>query len=290
MLKAPLQPEPFDLDVLGRRFEAPEFHVTADRIAAYAAATNDPSPAAAAGELAPPVFAFVPLRPALRQVLGAATPLYAQHRGLHGEQDIRIMSPIEPGATLFASGTLAGIRARPTGTALVLNLQTRDAGGTLVNDQFTTIYFPRAEAPAEAGVDAPGHRLPAGTAERPPRAELEVPTDLDQTYRYADASGDTGVYHLDDEAARRVGFDGIILHGMCTMATVSASVLAEVGAGDVSRVSRVAVRFAHPVVPGERLVTRVWDDGGDAVAFETYNPDGVRVLAHGRLELADAVK
>lgn len=285
-----MQPEPFDLDVLGRRFEAPEFHVSSERIAAYAAATNDASPAAVAGELASPVFAFVPMRPALRQLLGTATPLYAQHRGLHGEQDIRILTPIESGSTLYPSGTLAGIRARPTGTALVLNLQTHDAGGTLVNDQYTTIYFPRAEAPAQAGVDAPGHRLPADTANRPPRAEIEVPTDRDQTYRYADASGDTGVYHLDDEAARRVGFDGIILHGMCTMAAVSAAVLDEVGAGDVSRVRRVAVRFAHPVVPGERLVTRVWDDGDSAVAFETYNPAGVRVLAHGRMELADAVR
>src|SRR5687768_16246438 len=184
MLKAPMQPEPFDLDVLGRRFEAPEFHVTPERIAAYAAATNDVSPAAAAGELAPPVFAFVPMRPALRQLLGTATPLYAQHRGLHGEQYIRILAPIEAGSTLYPSGTLAGVRARPTGTALVLSLQTRDAGGTLVSDQYTTIYFPRAEAPAQAGVDAPGHRLPAGTAERPPRAEIEVPTDGDQTYRY----------------------------------------------------------------------------------------------------------
>jgi acyl dehydratase len=285
MLKTPMQPEPFDLDVLGRRFDAPEFHATPERIAAYAAATNDPSPAAVAGAVAPPVFAFVPVRPALRQMLGAATPLYAEHRGLHGEQDIRILAPIQAGTALRPSGTLAGIRARPTGTALVLHFQTHDARGTLVSDQFTTIYFPRAVAAAQAGVDAPGHRLPAHATEVPPRAEIEVRTDRDQTYRYADASGDVGVYHLDDEAARRVGFDGIILHGMCTMAAVSAAVLAEVGAGEVSRVRRVAVRFAHPVVPGERLVTKVWDDDDGAVAFETYNPAGVRVLAHGRMEL-----
>ena len=36
------------------------FEVTRERIAAYAAATNDPIPAHASGEIAPPVFAIVP--------------------------------------------------------------------------------------------------------------------------------------------------------------------------------------------------------------------------------------
>lgn len=281
-----MQPEPFDLAVLGRGFDAPEFPVTSERIAAYAAATNDRSPAAASGDIAPPVFAFVPVRPALRGVLQATTPLYAQHRGLHGEQDIRILSPITAGSTLRVHAELAGVRARATGTALVLRFETKDTAGAVVSEQFTTIYFPRAETREQAGADAPGHRLPEGTADQPPLAELETQSDLDQTYRYADASGDTGVYHLDDDAARSVGFDGIILHGMCTMAMVGAAVLADVCDGDVARVRRLAVRFAHPVTPGERLRTRIWDLGDGGVGFDTINPSGVRVLAHGRMELA----
>lgn len=279
-----LQPETFDLGVLGRPFVAPEFHVEPERIAAYAAATNDRAPAAGAGEIAPPVFAFVPLRPALRALLRAATPLYDQHRGLHGEQDIRILEPITAGATLRATGTLIGVRPRATGTALVLHFETRDERNALRTEQVTTIYFPRAQAPAEAGIDAPSHRLPAAVADSPPHAQIELRTDRDQSFRYADASGDTGVYHLDDAAARRVGFDGIILHGMCTLASVGAAVLAELGGGDVTRVRRLAVRFARPVIPGESLTTRVWELDG-ALAFETYNASGVRVLAHGRMEL-----
>jgi acyl dehydratase len=281
-----MQPETFDLDVMGRPFSAPAFDVTPERIAAYAAATNDSAPAAVAGEIAPPVFAFVPLRPALRGVLKAATPLYDQHRGLHGEQDIRVLRPIAAGATLHATGSLAGVRPRSTGTALVLHFETRDGDGAPVSEQFTTIYFPRAQAPAEAGADPPGHRLPAGVSERPPRADVVLQTDHDQSFRYAGASGDTGVYHLDDAAARSRGFDGIILHGMCTMASVGAAVLAELAGADVTRVRRLAVRFAHPVTPGEALTTSVWDAGDCALVFETYNASGVRVLAHGRMELA----
>ena len=72
---------------------------TRERIAAYAAATNDPIAAHAAGDLAPPVFAIVPAfqAPGWRhevipgELLGAI---------LHGEQDFHFHRPIEPGMTL----------------------------------------------------------------------------------------------------------------------------------------------------------------------------------------------
>ena len=42
---------------------------------------------------------------------------------------------------------------------------------------------------------------------------MEFPIALDQADRYADASGDRFEIHLDDEAARRVGLPGRIVHG-----------------------------------------------------------------------------
>ena len=50
----------FKSDAIGTPGEPVEFEVERERIAAYAAATNDSIPAHAAGDIAPPVFAIVP--------------------------------------------------------------------------------------------------------------------------------------------------------------------------------------------------------------------------------------
>ena len=50
----------FKADAIGTTGDPVEFEVSAERVAAYAAATNDAIAAHAAGEIAPPVFAIVP--------------------------------------------------------------------------------------------------------------------------------------------------------------------------------------------------------------------------------------
>ena len=47
----------FAIEKLGQWTEGPDFTVEAERTKAYAAATNDPTPAHLSGEVAPPVFA-----------------------------------------------------------------------------------------------------------------------------------------------------------------------------------------------------------------------------------------
>src|SRR5687767_14233859 len=59
------RPMAVDLSLLGTPSEPFDFDVEAERAKAYAAATNDPNPKYASGELAPPVFAVVPVFAAL---------------------------------------------------------------------------------------------------------------------------------------------------------------------------------------------------------------------------------
>ena len=281
---------PFDPSVIGRTYTGPSFTVTSDAIKTYAAATNDPTVTAVAGQFAPPVFSLVPLRPVLREMLSATTPLYEQLKSLHGEQDIFFVSPLESGMTVTPYGSVVGIRRRRTGTAVILNLQTRNDDGLLVNEHFTTLYFAGVDCgELESGRDAPEHRLPPEVAADEPIARITTPTDVDQPTRYSQASGDTGAYHLDLQAALNAGLPGIIMHGMCTFAMVGSAVLGEVARGDVTRLRRLGVRFSHPVIPGELLDTRVWrlpTDRGENYGFETLNPAGSRVVSHGRAELA----
>jgi acyl dehydratase len=124
-----------------------------------------------------------------------------------------------------------------------------------------------------------------------PTAEVTQHIDDDQTFRYADASGDRMPIHLDAEFAQAVGLPGIIVHGLCTMAFLSWATTTSVGDGDPTRLRRLAVRFSKPVLPGQDITTRFWLLGTEgAVAtygFETTNPDGDVVIKDGLAEVAE---
>src|SRR5207237_315826 len=83
----------------------------------------------------------------------------------------------------------------------------------------------------------------------------------------------------------RVGLPGIIVHGLCTMAMCSQAVVKTVAGGDPSRLRRLAVRFSKPVLPGNDVVTTIYDIGNGAYAFEATSA-GSTVIKDGRAEVA----
>ena len=74
-----------------------------------------------------------------------------------------------------------------------------------------------------------------------------------QLVKYAGASGDYNLIHTDDETARRVGLDGVIAHGMLSMAFLGEYLCWLAGPESVRRLS---VRFVAMVVPGDTLTCR----------------------------------
>jgi acyl dehydratase len=265
-----------------------EFRVRASRIAAYARAIGDTEPRHIAGEIAPPLFAVVPTAEAIVEAERAVTPLYDQYVGLHGEQDIVFHRPILPETTVRSRAAAVGVRSVSSGVLLLLRTETRDESGALLNEQYSTSFYREQEFEQELGERAPEHRLPESVATREPLARVQYGVAADQTVRYAEASGDRGAYHLDDEFARSVGLPGIILHGLCAMALTSRALVETACAGDSTRLARLAVRFSRPVRPGQQLTTVIWEagvqDGRGVYLFEA-NADGETVIQHGRAEV-----
>jgi acyl dehydratase len=74
-----------------------------------------------------------------------------------------------------------------------------------------------------------------------------------QLVKYAGASGDYNLIHTDDETARRVGLDGVIAHGMLSMAFLGEYLCWLTGPESVRRLS---VRFVEMVRPGDVLTCR----------------------------------
>ncbi|HBW35777.1 MaoC/PaaZ C-terminal domain-containing protein [Desulfosporosinus sp. BICA1-9] len=77
------------------------------------------------------------------------------------------------------------------------------------------------------------------------------PTDL-QLRQYAEASGDFNPIHLDEAFARKAGFDGIIAHGMLTMAQLGAMLTDWIS--EEGTLKSFEVRFKNMVRVGERIV------------------------------------
>jgi acyl dehydratase len=280
----------FALEKLGQWTEGPEFKVEADRTKAYAAATNDAIAAHTAGEVAPPVFAVVPIWDTMAGAMAGVVPPEVLLLVVHGEQDMRFHKPIVPGAVLRSKAAPIGIHVKPNGTTVVVKVETRDESGDLVVEQYMTSFF-RGVSEGDSGGDAaPDHKLSADTKAGAPVATVTQTLDADQTYRYAEASGDNMPIHLDAEVAKSVGLPGIIIHGLCTMAFTSVAAVQELCGGDSTRLRRLAVRFSRPVLPGQEITTTFWaagDAGGNPVfGYETRNGDGDVVIKDGLVEVA----
>src|SRR5947209_10065525 len=76
---------------------------------------------------------------------------------------------------------------------------------------------------------------------------VKPPITQEQLRRYAEASGDHNPIHLDEEAARRVGLDSIIAHGMLSMAFLGQFVSQQIAGIKDAQLAHLKVRFVNMV-------------------------------------------
>jgi len=208
---------------------------------------------------------------------------------VHGEQDMHFHQPLVPGTELTTTSTAHSIRVGGSGTRFVAQLDSVDSDGKPVLTQYVTIFIRGMSDGESGGPDKPSHDFPE-EARSNPAGSFTIHVDDDQTFRYRDASGDEMPIHLDDAVAKSVGLPGIIAHGLCTMAMCSQAVINTVADGDPGRLTRLAVRFAANVFPGNDVQVDLFDagataDGGRAYAFEATSAGAV-VIKNGRAEVA----
>ncbi|MEY9886684.1 acyl dehydratase [Catenulispora sp. MAP5-51] len=271
----------FNLEALGVWTEPKHFTVGQERVAAYAAATNDPIPEHRSGDLAPPVFAVVPAFESSAEAVLAVAPPELLMMLVHGEQDFFYHRPITPGLELVTRSAPLGVRQTSAGVVVAVKSETRTADGELVNEQWMSTFFRGAQDEPGGGEQAPGHALQEAVRATDPVGEAKQHVDADQAARYAEPSGDHNPIHLDPDFARAVGLPGIINHGLSTMAFASHAVLG-VAEKDPRNLERLAVRFAKPVLPGQDISTRVWAAGSPGgFAFETSSDTDLVVIKDG---------
>jgi acyl dehydratase len=280
----------FDPAALEEWTATSSFLVDPDLCRRYAAATNDTHPGHLSGALAPPLVGVFATVPHVQEVLRRNLPEEVMTRNLsvHGEQDIRYHAPVAVGASLLVRARLHGVHPRSTGTVFVTRVELADPAGRVIQEQDFVNFLRGVVTGEPIGAEPADHRLPGGLELDEPAATERSPIDADQTFRYAEASGDRSVYHLNDAAARTAGFPGIIVHGLCAMAFAGRAVVEHACSRDPSRLRRLAVRFSRPLYPSQTLTTTLWapgdgdrGPGGGAWRFQARSDSGDTVITDG---------
>lgn len=277
--------------LVGRVYPETHYRVTAAAAQSYARAINEDNPVffepgPGGALLAPPLFSAVFHPPALGKAIADPELGMDFKRALHGEQDMRFHAPIRAGDRISTSVSIESIEEKPSGETICLALESHNQDRRPVDTTLFTLFVRSRRAVAEPASLAP--REVSKTLSDPMLAVTQQ-FDPDQTFRYAEASGDRTAIHLDDAVARKAGLPGIIGHGLCTMAFISKVFIDHFAAGEPTRLARMALRFARPVFPAQKIETRIEEAGIRESArlyrFETYNPKNESVIRAGVAEV-----
>jgi len=274
-------------DLVGKEYDTSTFEVTADSIEQFARATNDTNERYLSGGddvVAPPVY---PVVAGFSAYMTAAMDPELEAdllRLVHGAEEHVIHRPIKPGDVLTVSPVLESVDKKDSGETFTAKANLTDQTGDLVAEIRGTMFI-RGSGTGSKSAGAQDH----GPGEIIYEEATKV--DDDQTYRYAEASGDHNPIHVDPNTAQMAGLPGIILHGMCTMAIATKAAVNGLAGGDPARIKRVGVRLSKPVLPGQELTTKLWQEtegaGVTTYGFETYNQDGRAVIKQGVVEVAN---
>ncbi|MDH3549677.1 MAG: MaoC/PaaZ C-terminal domain-containing protein [Gammaproteobacteria bacterium] len=204
---------------------------------------------------------------------------------LHSEQRMRLYRPLPPAADLLINKRVVDAFDRgPKLGALIL----LEAEGRLASDD--TVLFTMGcsiVARGDGGFGGPkGKGIPP---HRPPRREPDLSCDIttrrNQALLYR-LTGDRNPLHADPAAARAVGFERPILHGLCTFGVACKAVLQTICDYDYTLVHEFDARFSAPVLPGDTITTDMWQEG-NVVSFAcSVKERGVVVLRNGKCTLA----
>src|SRR5579863_4813263 len=183
---------PLNRACLGKAYSSAPADVTLASIQNYARACSDDNPryfdaGVPGGIVAPPLYPVVvtwlPLITALTDPELRADLL----RLLHTAQEMELLAPIRPGDRIFPAARIAAIASVSGGESLTLELRASNQHDQAVSRiRFTVLIRGRRAPAAGSELHVPNDAVARGAS----LWEVTETIALDQTFRYAEASGD----------------------------------------------------------------------------------------------------
>jgi acyl dehydratase len=272
---------------IGKTYSENTLEITAKDSVFYASSYNDDNPwffeeSRSGGIICPPMFGVV------YGGMSVAGPLFDKELEMnvammvHGEQEMVWYDIVKPGDRIKSQARIADIVDLGKHEICYITVECTNQAGKKVLDS-TYGFLVRGGG---SGGKAPA-RPELARKEEVFKAEMDV--SVEQTYRYAFASGDHNPIHVNPDFAKKVGLPGIILQGLCSMAFTSKAVMDGYLDRDPTRLKKLSVRFSAPVLPKDHIVTTGWmsEKGPDktTLCFETAKQDGSMVIKNGVAEV-----
>lgn len=207
-------------------------------------------------------------------------------RILHGEQYIEVYGPLPTDAKLRSETRLVDLLDKGSGALILTEVTTFDesSGKKLATQQFGT--FQVGSGGFGGARTSPEEKKAATIPDRKPDKVIEEKTAEDQATLYRLGSGDLNPLHIDPTFAQMSGFKQPILHGLCSLGFATRHVLKAFADNDATKFRAIKVRFSNPVIPGQTLLTEMWQDGNTIIFQVKAKETGKVVVANGRIELS----
>jgi acyl dehydratase len=205
---------------------------------------------------------------------------------VHGEQSIEVFGEIPADGTVESVTKIVGIYDKGSGALAVMETESKYVGGARAGEPAFTVKM-GAFIRGEGGFGASrGPEMPprVKAPEKAPDHEVTYATRADQALLYR-LSGDRNPLHADPAFAALAGFPKPILHGLCTYGVTGRALLHALCGSDPARFRGMDARFSKPVMPGDTLTVRMWNDGDGAI-FQTVTQDGTVVIDGGKFSFA----
>jgi NAD(P)-dependent dehydrogenase (short-subunit alcohol dehydrogenase family)/acyl dehydratase/putative sterol carrier protein len=202
---------------------------------------------------------------------------------LHGEHELIIHSPIPAeGGTLASEGRITGMYDKGAGKgALIMGeVDTYHSDGQKLYTNVVTLF-----SRLDGGFGGePGPKEIFDFPDREPDFEELAHPSADQPLVYR-LSGDTFALHVDPDFARMSGFEGPIMHGLCTLGFACRAAVEHLIPGEPERLTRFRNRFTKVLYPGESIRTQIWKIEEGKALFRTVKAEtGEVVLDRGVVE------
>lgn len=204
---------------------------------------------------------------------------------LHGEEKTVLHRPMPAAASLMADSSVVEVYDKGEGKGAIIVRETvlRDAGdGEKIATLIRTIVA-RGDG-GSGGSDGPTpspHPIP----DREPDKIIEYRTAGNQAAIYR-LCGDRNPLHIDPKRGKAAGFEGPILHGLCTYGFTCRAVLEAFCDFEPERIASHQARFSAVVFPGDTLRIRLWREDERTILFEADVPErNVVVIRNGLTQL-----
>jgi NAD(P)-dependent dehydrogenase (short-subunit alcohol dehydrogenase family)/acyl dehydratase/putative sterol carrier protein len=206
---------------------------------------------------------------------------------VHGEHELILHAPIPPsGGKLTHRARITDIfdKGEGRGALVIGEVETYDEDGRKLFTNVATL-FARLDG-GFGGRDAPKETFSFPKRE-PDYEETDRPS-ADQPLIYR-LSGDTFPLHVDPNFAQMSGFEGPIMHGLCTHGFACRAVIKHLFPGEPERMVRFRNRFSRPLYPGTPIKTQIWEQEEGKALFRTLNAEtGEVVIDRGVVEWVSA--